>query len=103
MLLSFCASALIFNPHRRGSGHGRSTGEIETQEVVISATKTAVPVNQVTSAVEVITGEEMQRRKVKTVVDALRLSQGTHRLPNGGPGTHVEYACGEGRQIRCWW
>ena len=50
---------------------------IETREVVISATKTPVPVNQVTSAVEIITGEQMQQRKVKTV----------RRGPSLGPGT----------------
>src|SRR5690348_11956394 len=43
---------------------------LETSEVVISATKTPVPVSQLTSAVEVITGEQMQQRKLKTVVDA---------------------------------
>ena len=60
---------------------------IETREIVVSATKTPVPVTQVTSAVEVITGEELERRQVKTVVDALRLSQGLTVFSNGGPGT----------------
>ena len=60
---------------------------LETREVVISATKTPVPVTQLTSAVEVITGEDLERRQVKTVVDALRLSQGVTVFSNGGPGT----------------
>ncbi len=60
---------------------------IETKEVVVSATKTPVPVTHVTSAVEVITGKELERRQVKTVVDALRLSQGLTVFSNGGPGT----------------
>ncbi|MEK6763872.1 MAG: TonB-dependent receptor [Nitrospirota bacterium] len=60
---------------------------LETKEVVISATKTPVPVTQVTSAVEVITGEELERRQVKTVEDALRLGQGLTVFSNGGPGT----------------
>ena len=60
---------------------------LETGEVVISATKTPVPVTQLTSAVEVITGEELERRHVKTVVDALRLSQGVTVFSNGGPGS----------------
>ncbi len=63
------------------------TDVIETREVVVSATKTPVPVTQVTSAVEVITGEELERRQVKTVVDALRLSQGLTVFSDGGPGT----------------
>lgn len=60
---------------------------IEAGEVVVSATKTPVPVSQVTSAVEVITGEELQRRQIRTVVDALRLSQGLSVFSNGGPGS----------------
>lgn len=59
---------------------------IETREVVVSATKTPVPISQVTSAVEVITGEELEQKKMKTVVEALRLAQGVAVLSNGGPG-----------------
>jgi vitamin B12 transporter len=62
---------------------------IETREVVVSATKTPVPVTQVTSAVEVITGEELERRHVKTVAEALRLSQGLTVFSDGGPGTNT--------------
>lgn len=60
---------------------------IETPEVVVSATKTPVPLSQVTSAVEVITEEDLKRRQIKTVVDALRLSQGLTVFSNGGPGS----------------
>ena len=60
---------------------------LETREVVISATKTPVPVTHLTSAVEVISGEDLARRRVKTVADALRLAQGLTVFSNGGPGT----------------
>jgi len=60
---------------------------IETPEVVVSATKTPVPVTQVTSAVEVITDEDLKGRQIRTVADALRLSQGLTVFSNGGPGT----------------
>ena len=66
------------------------TGEsevIETPEVFISATKTETPIKQVTSAVEIITGEQMQQRKIKTVMEALRLAQGLAVFQSGGPGT----------------
>jgi vitamin B12 transporter len=63
---------------------------VETREVVVSATKTEIPVKQVTSAVEVITGEQMQQRHLKTVVEALRLSQGLSVFQSGGPGTLVD-------------
>jgi vitamin B12 transporter len=60
---------------------------IATPEVFISATKTEVPVKQVTSAVEIITGEQMHQRRMKTVVEALRLAQGLAVFQSGGPGT----------------
>lgn len=63
---------------------------IETREVVVTATKTEVPVQHVTSAVEVITGEQMQQRKLKTVAEALRWAQGLAVFQSGGPGTTVD-------------
>ncbi len=60
---------------------------LETREVVVTATKTPVPVTHLTSAVEVISGEDLARRRVKTVADALRLAQGLTVFSNGGPGT----------------
>src|SRR3989442_3272259 len=56
------------------------------EEVVATATKTPVAVSQLTSAVEVIKGEELERKKIKTVIDALRLAQGISVMAGGGPG-----------------
>ena len=55
--------------------------------MVVTATKTPVPISHVTSAVEVITAEEMAIRKVRTIPEALRGTQGTIVFSNGGPGT----------------
>jgi vitamin B12 transporter len=63
---------------------------LETPEVVVSATKTPIPVKEVTSAVEVITGEQMQQRKLKTVAEALRWAQGLAVFQSGGPGTAAD-------------
>src|SRR5215472_6282796 len=63
---------------------------IETREVIVSATKTEIPAKQVTSAVEVMTGEQMQQRKLKTVAEALRWAQGLGVFQSGGPGTTVD-------------
>lgn len=60
---------------------------VETKEIVVSATKTELPAKQVTSAVEVITGEEMEQRKLRSVVEALRWAQGLSVNQSGGPGT----------------
>ncbi|BCA53649.1 putative Vitamin B12 transporter BtuB [Nitrospira sp. KM1] len=67
-----------------------SSEVIETQEVVVSATKTETPIREVTSAVEVISGEQMQQRKVRTVAEALRWAQGMAVFQSGGPGTNVD-------------
>lgn len=55
--------------------------------VVVVATKTPVPMSQLTSAVEVLTQEDFQRRNIKTLAEALRLSQSLAVFSNGGPGT----------------
>ncbi|MDP1946267.1 MAG: TonB-dependent receptor [Nitrospirota bacterium] len=60
---------------------------VEAREVVVSATKTPVPITQLTSAVEIITEEDLKRRQIKMVSEALRLSQGLTVFSNGGPGT----------------
>jgi len=62
---------------------------VQAEEVVVSATKTPLPVTQVTSAVEVITAQDMKRQNIRSVVDALRLAQGVAVFSNGGPGTEV--------------
>ena len=66
------------------------TEELETPEVIVSATKTPIPVKEVTSAVEVISGEQMQQRKLRTVAEALRWAQGLAVFQSGGPGTVVD-------------
>ena len=61
----------------------------QLEEVVVTATKTPLPLKQVTSAVQVVTAEELQKQQIKTVADALRLSQGLAVFGSGGPGTEV--------------
>jgi vitamin B12 transporter len=72
------------------SARAESEDIVETKDVVISATKTEVPVRQVTSAVEIITGEQMEQRKVRSVAEALRWAQGVAVFQSGGPGTTVD-------------
>lgn len=59
----------------------------QLEPMVVTATKTPVPVSHLTSAVEVITAEDFQRRNVKTVAQALRLSQSLAVFSSGGAGT----------------
>ena len=62
---------------------------VQAEEVVVSATKTPVPVSHVTSAVEVITAQDMKKQNIRHVADALRLAQGLAVFSSGGPGTEV--------------
>ncbi len=55
--------------------------------LVVTATKTPKPLSHSTSAVEIITAEDFQRRNIRTVVDALGFSQGAAVFSSGGPGT----------------
>lgn len=86
-----CASSMDLNP---AAAQDTATDEqqevLETPEVVVIATKTEVPIQHVTSAVEVITGEQMQQRRLKTVAEALRWAQGLAVFQSGGPGTAVD-------------
>lgn len=89
LLLLFALSYPVYAASNIEVASADQPDVIETREVVVSATKTPVPVTQVTSAVEVITGEELERRHVKTVAEALRLSQGLTVFSDGGPGTNT--------------
>ncbi len=57
--------------------------------IIVSDTKTSKYLSESTSAVEVFNEEDLEIRKVRTVIDALRLSQGTIVSSNGGPGTQA--------------
>lgn len=59
---------------------------VPVRDVIISATKTEIDASKATSAVEVIRGEEMERKKFRSVLDALRLAQGITAFQSGGPG-----------------
>ena len=85
LIVGIAASLVVGRP-----SSGRAEEEVQTKEVVVSATKTEIPVKQVTSAVEIIDGEQLQQRRVKTVAEALRLAQGLAVFQSGGPGTIVD-------------
>ena len=89
-LVGLCAAGFLHSASAAEGERSERSDVVETPEVFISSTKTEVPVKQVTSAVETITGEQMQQRKIKTVVEALRLAQGLAVFQSGGPGTLAE-------------
>lgn len=88
MIATLIASAVPAGAEEASSPAQSDEGPVvQVPEVITSATKTPLPASQVTSAVEVITGQELEQKKLKTVFDALRLAQGITAFSNGGPGT----------------
>ena len=55
-------------------------------EVVVSSSRTVMPLSQVGSSVTVIDAEEIQQRGYISVVDLLRTQPGIATSRNGGPG-----------------
>ena len=86
-MYSVCVLAGFFVPDVSLSQQRTAVSDVRTLDpVVVSATKTPVSLRQVTSAVEVLTEQDFTRRKVKTLLEVLRLSPGVAVIQNGGPG-----------------
>jgi outer membrane cobalamin receptor len=57
-----------------------------SEAVVVSAAQVEVPLSTTSSSVTVLTGDDLQRRQVESVADALRLVPGLSVSANGGRG-----------------
>ena len=55
-------------------------------EVVVTATRDEVPIEQVGSSISVITAKEIEQQQKRTVADALRMVPGLDVVTSGGPG-----------------
>jgi vitamin B12 transporter len=60
--------------------------ETTVPETVVTATRTATPIEQVGSSVTVITAADMERRQQRTVQEALKAVPGLRVVQLGGPG-----------------
>ena len=58
----------------------------ELEPVVVTATKTPVPLSQVTSAVEVMSQTDFMNHNARLLTDSLQLGQGLAVFTSGGPG-----------------
>lgn len=81
VLTCFLVPDVSFSQQRTASSDVRTL-----DPVVVSATKTPISLRRVTSAVEVLTEQDLTGRNVKTLVEVLRLSPGLAVFQNGGPG-----------------
>ncbi|MDH4193131.1 MAG: TonB-dependent receptor [Nitrospirota bacterium] len=57
--------------------------------MVVTATKTPVPLSQLTSAVEVFSEKDFLRQNVRLLTDALQFGQGLAVFTSGGPGSNA--------------
>ena len=86
-LYPVCVLAGFLVPDVSFSQQRAASSEVRTLDpVVVSATKTPISLRRVTSAVEVLTEQDLTERNIKTLVEVLRLSPGLAVFQNGGPG-----------------
>ena len=72
-----------------GPAFAQSGPPIELEPIVVSATRTALPLDQVGSALTVITRDEMEQRQIRFVADALRTVPGLSVTRAGGIGSQT--------------
>jgi len=63
-----------------------SMGEAETGEVIVSATRFDIPLDQSPASVSVITSEDLAQKQIERVADALREVPGLSVVQTGTPG-----------------
>src|ERR1700674_1144111 len=63
-----------------------SNSEVETERIVVSATRIETPVNEIGSSVTLISAEEIERNQRRTLPDVLQTVPGLNTVQSGGPG-----------------
>ncbi len=93
LALLFCFSAgidplIAADDKNKNDSEKKSDDEVRIDErVVVTATRTEMPLRRVASTVTVITAEEIRRRQHRFVTDVLRDIPGVDVRQDGGPGT----------------
>ena len=65
----------------------QDTNQVTLPQIVVSATTVPTPANEIANSVTVITADDLDRKQLSTVPDALRAVPGIHVTQNGGPGS----------------
>ena len=81
-VIVFIASGLVATP-----AAGQASDTVNLKTVVVSATKSPVPRNELTQSVTVISGDDLRARGVARVSDALQLVPGATLAQNGSFGS----------------
>ncbi len=59
--------------------------------IVVSATKSEVPLSKTTSNMQIITGDELEQKHITSVIDALRMLSGINITQSGGAGQQSSF------------
>lgn len=84
MMITALSSGLAAQPTSRAQDD--STRTYQGPEIVVTATRTAVPYDEVASAITVISEDELELLSRGPILDALRMAPGLHLAQTGGPG-----------------
>ena len=87
--IRFAALAIVFAPFICQSQEGSPTpspGEAEAEQVVVSATRFDIPLDQSPTSVSVISSEDIEQKQIQRVSDALRAVPGVSVVQTGTAG-----------------
>jgi vitamin B12 transporter len=87
--IRFAALAIVFAPFVCQSQEGSPTptpGEAEAEQVVVSATRFDIPLDQSPASVSVISSEDIEQKQIQRVSDALREVPGVSVVQTGTAG-----------------
>ena len=64
----------------------QDTNQVTLPQIVVSATTVPTPANEIANSVTVITADDLDRKQLRTVPDALKQVPGIDVVQTGGPG-----------------
>lgn len=96
----FTAAAIAIAPAAGSAQEGSASGATLLPETVVTATRSETPSRQIGSSITVVTGQELERRQVRFVGDALRQVPGAsvNRTSGFGSSTDVRLRGAEANQ-----
>ncbi len=87
---SFAAALLIFANHPAQANTGHSGGDVDVDEMIVSAARVPTEQNRVNVPVETLTRDEIIRRQAVVLADLLTGSPGVGLTRSGGSGALTE-------------
>ncbi|MPY72831.1 MAG: TonB-dependent receptor [Alphaproteobacteria bacterium] len=96
----YTAAAIAIAPAAGSAQEGSASGATLLPETVVTATRSETPSRQIGSSITVVTGQELERRQVRFVGDALRQVPGVsvNRTSGFGSSTDVRLRGAEANQ-----